>query len=147
MKTQKNIYFLCLVIIVSTACNKHESNKLPIEEINSNLKNSEESPVLEFNVDSYDFGTIIQGEKVAFTFKYKNVGCSDLVITSANTSCGCTVPKWNKNPLSPGKEGKIEVVFDSAGRRGSQNKTVTIKSNAKPGTKILRITAEIVVPN
>ena len=48
-----------------------------------------------------DFGTIIQGEKVAYPFKFKNSGKADFIITSAKGSCGCTVPEWPKEPIAP----------------------------------------------
>lgn len=109
--------------------------------------NTSELPMISFNKEEHDFGAIIQGEKVSYTFIYKNTGGSDLVITSAKGSCGCTVPKYNKEPLKPGQEAEMEVVFDSSGRKGIQHKTITILSNTQPNTVTLKIVADVVVPN
>lgn len=104
-------------------------------------------PVFQFAAKTHDFGVIYDGEKVAWTFKFKNVGKTDLVIASAKGSCGCTVPKFNKEPVPPGHEGYIEVIFDSSGRNGMQNKTVTLIANTQPNSETLTITGEVVNPN
>lgn len=96
-----------------------------------------------FNEEQHDFGHIVAGEKVAYAFKFKNVGHSNLLIASASGSCGCTVPEWPKEPVGPGKEGVINVIFNSEGKFGSQHKTVTITANTIPNTKILTITGEV----
>ena len=70
-------------------------------------------PFFEFEEEVKSFGQITQGESVSTSFRFKNVGQSDLIISSAQGSCGCTVPKWPKEPIAPGKEGVIEVTFNS----------------------------------
>ncbi len=107
---------------------------------------NEGKPGIKFDVDMHDFGDIAPGEKVSYTFTYTNNGNADLVIVSATASCGCTVPKYNKDPLQPGKKGYIEVVFDSAGRSGKQIKNIAIRSNSDPPVKVLQIQAQIVEP-
>ena len=102
---------------------------------------------MEFEKRVHDFGIIIQGEKVAYTFNYKNTGGSDLIIKSAQGSCGCTVPTFSKEPIKPGESGEIEVVFNSSGRKGNQHKTISIFTNAQPNKEVLTITGQIVVPN
>lgn len=92
----------------------------------------------------HDFGSILAGEKVGTIFTFTNGGSGELVITSASTSCGCTVPKYDKEPIAPGESGSIEVVFDSTGRSGKQTKTITVMSNSSVPVIVLRITADIV---
>jgi len=105
------------------------------------------TPKIVFNKDSHDFGTIVQGEVVTYTFLYRNEGEGGLVLTSASSSCGCTVPNYSKEPLLPGEQGKLEVVFDSKGKMGVQNKTVGIRTNSVPVRKILKIHVEVVPLN
>jgi hypothetical protein len=100
-------------------------------------------PEITFDTLFYDFGNLIEGEKVAFTFKYKNTGTADLLIFDVYSTCGCTIPSFSKEPVSPGKEGKIEVLFDSANRSGLQNKTITLKLNTPEGEKSLWIKANV----
>lgn len=109
---------------------------------------SEDVAVAEFTFEkeAHDFGTIVQGEKVAYSFKFKNTGEGDLIITSAKGSCGCTVPEWPKEPVAPGAEGVIDVVFNSDGKSGQQNKKVTIVANTVPNTKVLAINGTVEVP-
>lgn len=104
------------------------------------------APVIMFNEEKHDFGTITQGEKVSYSFVFKNTGGSDLVISSAQGSCGCTVPSYPKEPVKPGAEGKIDVAFNSEGKSGLTEKTVTLVTNCNPSTKILTISSKIIVP-
>ncbi|MCO6500469.1 MAG: DUF1573 domain-containing protein [Vicingus serpentipes] len=103
-------------------------------------------PFFEFDEELKEFGTITQGESVSLSFRFKNVGKSDLIISSAQGSCGCTVPQWPKEPVQPGKEGVIEVTFNSTGKQGMQNKTVTLVANTIPNTKVLAIKGEVLAP-
>lgn len=98
---------------------------------------------IKFKKLEHNFGEITEGEIVSFTYKYKNVGKTNYIITSARASCGCTLPKWSKEPLAPGKEGEIEVQFDSSRRSGVQHKTVTIYGNTKEKVIKLRFSAKI----
>lgn len=103
-------------------------------------------PEIKFEEEEYDFGKITQGEKVSHAFRFKNTGDKNLVISGASGSCGCTVPEWPKEPIKPGGEGKINVVFSSEGKSGYQEKTVTIITNCEPATRIIRIKTDIIVP-
>ncbi|MBS1783573.1 MAG: DUF1573 domain-containing protein [Bacteroidetes bacterium] len=79
----------------------------------------------------HSFGTISEGEKVRFAYKFKNTGSNPLVISNAVASCGCTVPSYPKEPIAPGNEGEILVEFNSQGRVGHQQKSVLVYSNAQ----------------
>jgi len=105
-----------------------------------------DAPVMTFEKDVHDFGKIIQGEKVSYKFKFTNTGASDLLITDAKGSCGCTVPEYPRNPVKPGESGEIDVVFDSTGKTGQQNKKVTITANTVPNTITLAINGMIEEP-
>lgn len=104
------------------------------------------APAFEFEETLMNFGDISQGEKVKRTFSFTNVGKSNLIISSAKGSCGCTVPVWPKNPIAPGEAGEIEVVFDSNGKSGHQKKTVTLVANTVPNTMVLAIEGDVLVP-
>jgi hypothetical protein len=103
-------------------------------------------PVFKFTEEVHNFGTIKQGDKVEYEFVFTNAGNEPLVITSAQGSCGCTVPEWPKEPVRKGETGKIKVTFNSAGKQGMQDKTITINSNAAENPKVLRIKGNIEVP-
>ena len=99
--------------------------------------------VLTFTAPEHNFGKVEAGEKVGCIFSYTNTGDADLVISSASASCGCTVPKYDKRPVPPGRSGTIEVIFDTSGREGVQTKTVVVQSNAENNLVILRIIADV----
>lgn len=102
-----------------------------------------DAPVITFENATYNFGTIAKGEKVSYSYKFKNTGKTPLIITNAEASCGCTVPEIPKEPIKPGAESEIKVVFDSTGKSGLQDKVVTISSNASPGVSQIHLTGEI----
>ena len=102
---------------------------------------------IRFMKSEHDLGTITQGEKVGYTFAFTNSGDASLVILDASASCGCTVPRFSREPVPPGENGSVEVIFDSAGRIGQQSKTVTIKTNGKVPVFYLTIKANIIKLN
>lgn len=106
-------------------------------------KNDTGKAVLVFREYEHSFGKVSGGEKVGYVFKFENKGTADLVILAAITTCGCTVPKYDKRPIHPGEDGEIEVVFDTSGRNGMQTKTVTVRSNASVPVVVLKINAEV----
>ena len=99
-----------------------------------------------FEVEEFNFGTIKQGESVTHEFSFTNNGKEDLIITNAQGSCGCTVPQYPKEPLKKGAKAVIKVTFNSAGKMGMQDKTVTITSNAKNSPKILHLKGTVEAP-
>ncbi len=101
-------------------------------------------PVMEFDKKEHDFGTINQGDKVVYTFNFKNTGEADLIISNAVGSCGCTVPEYPKQPIAPGEKAAIKVSFNPKGKNGMQNKTVTLTTNTAKGMEMLTVKANIV---
>lgn len=77
----------------------------------------------------FDFGTALEGTMVSHTFKIKNVGKGELMISGVKTSCGCTAATPNKNHLAPGEETDITVGFDTHFQKGHQIRTITAYTN------------------
>ena len=102
---------------------------------------------LVFREYEHNFGNVTSGEKVAYIFTFENRGNTNLIIKDVTTSCGCTVPKYETKPVPPGKDGNIEVVFNTSGFNGMQTKTIKVKSNASVPVVILKISAEVVTNN
>jgi Protein of unknown function (DUF1573) len=82
----------------------------------------------------YDFGTIMQGDKVSHDFEIYNLGTGELRIINVRASCGCTAANPAKTNLAPGDSTKLTVVFNSMGKMGRQNKIVYIKTNDPSNT-------------
>jgi hypothetical protein len=103
------------------------------------------APVVTYDMESFDFGDIKPGTKNEHTFNLKNTGKSDLIIRDMKSSCGCTAVSPSKNIVSAGESVPIKVVFDSTGKSGRQNKTITVITNdPKNPTSVLRISSNIV---
>jgi len=135
--------------VLFTACSEAEKEINTNDVINTKTAsgNSNQAlPEIKFDEETHDFGRITQGEKVAYGFKFKNTGNSNLIISSASGSCGCTVPEYSKKPILPGQEGVIDVVFSSEGKSGMVEKSVTIVTNCEPSTRIIYVKANIIVP-
>ena len=101
------------------------------------------APVITFKVDTMNFGTVTQGTVVEREFVFKNTGKTPLLITETKVTCGCTTPDYPKEPIAPGKTGIIHVKFNSAGKMGAQDKTITIVSNNGGGEVVLHLKGTI----
>jgi CRISPR/Cas system-associated protein Cas5 (RAMP superfamily) len=137
-------FLIFLFWLLSCSENKNQEKELKANDIQ--VGTSENLPVITFENVEYDFGKITQGEVVSVDFHFRNTGKTNLIISGASGSCGCTVPKWPKEPIAPNKTGVIQVVFDSEGKRGYQEKTITVATNCEPATILLKIKGEIIVP-
>jgi hypothetical protein len=100
-------------------------------------------PTLVFERLEHDFGTIAEGQKVTHTYKFKNTGAAPLIIQNAQPSCGCTAPSWSREPIPVGGTGFVTAEFDSKGKPGLQNKTITVTSNTFPKTTMLKFKANV----
>ena len=99
---------------------------------------------IQFENIEFNFGSVKEGEKVRHLYKFKNTGSKPLTIINAAASCGCTVPKWSKEPIAPGATGEIEAEFDSKGKVGAQTKTVTVTANTTPSETKLILKGEVI---
>lgn len=91
----------------------------------------------------YEFGTINQGDIVEHVFTFRNTGTEPLVVTNVGVSCGCTTPEYTKDPVLPGKTGKITARFNSTGKMGQQNKVLTVSSNNAAGDVMLTLAGTV----
>jgi Protein of unknown function (DUF1573) len=107
--------------------------------------NPDELAEISFKETQFNFGEIIQGQVVETDFEFTNTGKNDLVIYDAKGSCGCTVPEYPKEPISPGKSNKIHVKFDSTNKEGHQTKTVTLTCNTQPNQVTLQIVGDVII--
>jgi len=137
---------LITIAIVLTACSRQTEIKTNIVENSATLENPEELNRLakfKFEETEVDFGSINEGEIVEHTFKFKNVGNEDLIITNVQTSCGCTASNWPRNAISPGETSELLVSFNSQGKKGLNTKEITVIGNTRPTQTILIIKANV----
>ena len=148
----KKITILCAFVlsaIVFTACKNGNNAATKINK--ENLDNAKSRDVeikkgtasISFDKTEYDFGVVNEGEIVATTFVVTNSGNTDLVITNATATCGCTVPVWPKAPIKPGESGDVSVKFNTTGKPNRQQKSVTLTTNTETGREILTIKGSV----
>ncbi len=134
-------------LVLSTSCKKESaSEKIDASNVEKTMAESAASgklPVVKFDKAEHDFGTIAEGDKVETEFKITNEGEADLIIINAQGSCGCTVPVWPKEPIKPGESAPLKVSFDSNGKPGQQQKSVTLTTNSKEGSEKVTIKANV----
>jgi hypothetical protein len=133
-----------IVFFMVSGCSGRKGNNTPDS---TSIVADKGTCEISFRDYQHDFGKVTEGEKLSYIFTFDNKGPGDLIINSASTSCGCTVPKYDTKPIHSGDSGKLEVVFDTSGRNGMQTKVITVKSNASTPVVLLKITAEVVTSN
>lgn len=135
---------LAILASCDDASSKINPNSGNNSSVGTDLVQSQDAPEFSFEEVFHNFGDIQEGEVVTHIFSFENSGNAPLVITSAQGSCGCTVPVWPREPIAPGEKGSIEVTFNSKNRGGRQDKTVTLTANTVPNTKVLKITSNVI---
>ena len=146
MHFKSTVILLIISCLLACQSNKSEvsSKSSPYEDLlifpDANDKSAlQDIPVMEFETTEYDFDRVLEKEKVEHTYYFKNTGKMDLVILDTESSCGCTVPEYSKEPVRPGEKGEIKIVFDTTGKSGFQDKKVTIFTNTNPNKYFLTI--------
>lgn len=93
----------------------------------------------------HNAGQVVKGEMIRAEFIVKNTGDKPLVIADVSPSCSCTVGDFTKDPIAPGKTGKIVASVDTDKISGSRvDKKVTVLANTTPRTHTLKIKGTIV---
>lgn len=161
------IYFFSLIILFSCkedASSKIKSDAQPVSldylednrplDIEENMPAREnlpeikdgKYPIMIFEKETHDFGEMNEGETKSFDFWFTNTGEADLILLSVNASCGCTTPYYDKEPIKPGKRGKITAEFNSSGKPGKNSKNINISNNTKSGNQMITIKANVKSP-
>jgi hypothetical protein len=116
-------------LIVSADIQENFTNISPADRANAAKIN--------FAQNTFDFGKIKQGESVSFEYNFTNTGKSNLFIRKVTAACGCTAAVTTADMIPPGKSGIIKTTFNSAGKTGTQNKTITVITNDPENPKVI----------
>lgn len=129
---KKVMFIAALTVLAAIGARAQGTTTTPPTNDNPN------APEMMFESETVDYGTIEYNSEGTREFKFKNTGKEPLIIQSATGSCGCTVPTPPKDPVKPGETAVIKVHYDTK-RVGNFEKTVTVVSNSKTPTKVLKI--------
>lgn len=153
----KKYFLFATLVIASVSCDVKRKDKISddskLSVLNDSLKMVNEqktqdeakknATAVQLIDSAYDFGTITEGEKVEYSYRFKNVGTNPLIIFNTSASCGCTVPEKPEKPVLPGEMGIIKVVFNSAGKKEHQSKDINVNANTNPPFPILHLTGMV----
>ncbi|HYC84610.1 MAG TPA: DUF1573 domain-containing protein [Chryseosolibacter sp.] len=104
---------------------------------------SSETAVFKWDATTHEFGTIKAGVPVTHEFSFTNTGSAPLIISSVQTSCGCTVTEYSKDPIEPGGTGHVKATYNAA-KVGQFTKTVTVNANTDDTIVQLTLRGEVV---
>lgn len=141
MKKRLFFCFFCLVAIALQA--QTQKQKVTLTEVKAlPTTKAEKYAEIKFDTLRHNFGQFSKDEPIVrCAFGFVNSGTAPLIIHQAFASCGCTVPKFTKEPIKPGEKGQIEITYDGTGKfPGHFQKTITIRTNAV--NEVVRLTVE-----
>jgi hypothetical protein len=154
MKNLPNIKYLLSVVImalcVMTSCDDKTEGNLSTDLVTSPksaTQTSDKQAAIKFDKEEHDFGTLLQGEVVTYSFHFTNTGNMPLIISEVGSSCGCTVGDYPHEPIAPGEKGDIKVTYNSSGHHGFQSRFLTVMSNTNPAKTTLRIKGTVQTPD
>ena len=140
------LFLIISFFFLASSCENKQKESLNASEnaIPMDLRPSpEKRPKMVFEQPSVYLGKITEGDSITYTFNFKNKGNLPLKILSVNASCGCTTPKWSTDIIQPGEKGFIRVKFDSKGKEGKLQKTITAYCNTLPAENRMAFKVEV----
>lgn len=149
----KKIGLFLMLGIILLSCGNSKEKTIGVESISNPVtadgvdkQKANKMPVLQFESVTHNFGKVIQGERLSYSFKFKNTGHSNLIISYVESSCGCTTSTPPKEPIKPGDSGEIKVTFDSRTKSGEVSNQVLITANTYPINTLLTVKANVIKP-
>ena len=144
----KILGMVVLIVFITISCKKENAvSKINQENLElakqRDYKISTGAAAISFSKSEHDFGVIDEGEIVETTFEFKNTGKTDLIISNAKSTCGCTIPEWPKEPIPVGGSGEIKVKFNSNNKHNKVTKVVTLTTNTAKGSESVVIKADV----
>ena len=150
LKIRRLLVVVVMGLCVLTACEDKTEGKLSTDLVTSPksaTETSDKQAAIKFDKEEHDFGTLLQGEVVSYSFHFTNVGNMPLIVSEVGSSCGCTVGDCPREPIAPGKTGSIKVTYNSAGHHGFQSRYLTVMTNTNPAKTTLRIKGKVLTPD
>ena len=144
-----HVAIFCLII--SAGCDSPDENGLRKSDVHdiihnpatANSNNLSVLAAIEGGPFVYDAGDVEEGDVIRYSFHFTNISKNFLEKIKISSTCGCTVAEFEPGKVSPGAKDSIEVVFDTQGFKGMQEKTVTLIGNTKPKENYFTIKANV----
>ncbi len=141
----KNVFlFIGLGCIILSACNSSDTNRQDV--IKSVMNDSTKFTHVSWKDTTLDFGTRKMGDIVNLTFICTNTGDKPLYITDVHPSCGCTLADFTKEPIAPGKTGRIDAQFDTKKSHSAEvHKTIFVHTNTDDPARYLSFSGTVIM--
>jgi hypothetical protein len=97
---------------------------------------------VKFARETIDLGKIQRNKPVTVDFEFTNISKEPVLVESARANCRCATANWTKEPILPGKKGKVTATY-SANTVGQQNKTIWVKLKGVDQDKELHLTGTV----
>ena len=118
---------------------------MPVDSNAEMIKEAQSKPLtnLVLSEAHFEFGKMKKGDQKEHIYEVTNTGENPLIISQVKPGCGCTVPDYTKEPILPGKKGKITLKFDSSSFDGLVNKQAEVYANVEKAPIIISFSADI----
>lgn len=103
-------------------------------------------PKIEFEEETWNFGTLAVGEKVFHTFKFRNTGDAKFHIGKIDSSCACTATLLSSTTLEPKETGELKVEFKQLTPKDVPRTVKIYSTDSSTPVKTLTIRANVVQP-
>lgn len=98
---------------------------------------AQKEPAIEWLTEkNFDFGDIEKDIPVTTVFKFKNNSEQAITIENVRTTCGCTAPDWQVEPILPRQTGQISIEYDAAKPRSFKKRILVFFNEIKKGEKL-----------
>ena len=143
---KKIVTLAFLLVLGVTASNAQETSKA-VKKIKAKTTAASTPKVngagMVFVTETIDYGTVAYNSDGRREFVFTNNGNKPLIITNVQSTCGCTVPTYPKEPIAPGAKGVIGVKYDTSRAGQAFTKTVTLTTNAVEPSRTLTIKGNV----
>ena len=143
---RKIVTLAFLLVLGVTASNAQETSKA-VKKIKAKTTAASTPKVdgagMVFVTETIDYGTVAYNSDGRREFLFTNNGNKPLIITNVQSTCGCTVPTYPKEPIAPGAKGVIGVKYDTSRAGQAFTKTVTLTTNAVEPSRTLTIKGNV----
>lgn len=112
------VFTMMVVFIIATAGISLKSQAQSTQDV-------KQKSMVSWEKTKHDFGKVKQNKAASYEFTFTNKSNTPVVISNVRSSCGCTVGKYEKSPVLPGKDSKFKVTYNSR-KEGRFRKTITV---------------------
>jgi hypothetical protein len=95
-----------------------------------------QGPCIIVSEPGYNFGELSETASMSHDFIIKNIGKTTLNILDVQTSCGCTIARFDRT-ISAGARGKVTLEVNLKGFQGHVKKTATILSDDPENPRVV----------